>query len=70
MPVTFTKTRLPNGWLGNMSAFPITHESLVYRTAEHLFQVLRFSNPAVREVIRLQRSPMSEKIKEKQDSDQ
>ena len=70
MPVTFTKTRLPNGWLGNMSAFPIMHEGLVYQTAEHLFQVLRFSNPAVREVIRLQRSPMSAKMKAKQYSEQ
>lgn len=42
MPVTFTKSSLPFGWLGNMSPFPIKYAEREWRTAEALFQALRF----------------------------
>jgi hypothetical protein len=61
--VTFTKVRLPYGWLGNMSPYPVEYEGKVYRTSEALFQALRFEGFAeVQEEIRAQKSPMSAKM--------
>ena len=62
MPISFTKTRLPFGWLGNMAAFPIQYEGKEWRTTEALFQALRFNDPTIREEIRRERSPMGAKI--------
>lgn len=62
MPVAFTKVKLPNGWLGNMAAFPLTYEGVEWRTPEALFQALRFSDTRIREEIRLERSPMGAKM--------
>ncbi len=62
MTIAFTKTKLPFGWLGNMSAFPIDFEGKEWRTAEALFQALRFEDDAVKESIRVERSPMGAKI--------
>jgi predicted ATP-grasp superfamily ATP-dependent carboligase len=42
MPITFTKTSLPFGWLGNMAPYPIEYLEKTWRTAEALFQALRF----------------------------
>lgn len=61
--IAFTKVKLPYGWLGNMSAFPITYENKTYLTTEALFQALRFTNkPEIQELIRLEKSPMSAKM--------
>lgn len=65
--VSFTKVRGPHGWLSNMSPHPITFalfgEPVTWRTAEALFQALRFDvrDPA-RELIRAQTSPMAAKM--------
>lgn len=61
--ITFTKVKLPYGWLGNMSPFPLTFHNLEWKTAEHLFQALRFpySSP-IREEIRMQIGPMQAKF--------
>ncbi len=61
--ISFTKVRLAFGWLGNMSPHPVTYRGKVFRTTEHLFQVLRFAwdDPIV-EMIIAQSSPMSAKM--------
>lgn len=66
MPITFTKVSLPHGWLGNMSPYPIRYRGQEWRTAEALFQALRFASPAIREEIRSQKSPMTAKMVAKQ----
>lgn len=60
--VAFRKTKEPYGWLGNMSAHPVVHNGLVWKTTEALFQALRFSDPIIREEIRKQTSPMGAKM--------
>lgn len=61
--VTFTKVSLPYGWLGNMSAHPVPYKEIVYPTAEHLFQALRFSEDHIiqTEIIKYN-SPMKAKM--------
>lgn len=60
--ISFTKVRLPYGWLGNMSPHPVNYKGDMYRTTEALFQSLRFSDEKIREAIRAERSPMSAKM--------
>lgn len=38
----FNETHATFGWLSNMSAHPVRCEGKAYKTAEHLFQCLRF----------------------------
>lgn len=40
--IGFTKSKLPYGWMGNMSAFSITYLGKTYGSTEHLFQSMRF----------------------------
>ena len=69
-PVTFTRVVPPYGWLSNMSPYPVTHAGVEWRTAEHLFQAMRFydpragrfPDPAVPEEIRTYKSPMAAKM--------
>ncbi|MCZ2344479.1 MAG: NADAR family protein [Bacteroidales bacterium] len=69
MPVTFTGVHEPNGWLGSMSPYPITYKGREWRTAEALFQALRFTDPDIRAAIQAATSPMTAKwiAKGKQD---
>lgn len=67
--ITFTKVKLPHGWLSSMSAFPITFNGKEWRTNEHLFQALRFNDETIMEEIRLCRSPMSAKFFAKKNAD-
>lgn len=60
--ITFTKVKLPNGWLGNMAPYPIEYGGLIYRTSEALFQAVRFAPGPIREAIRAERSPMAAKM--------
>jgi len=60
--ISFTKTKLAYGWLGNMFAAPITYNGQIWRTSEALFQALRFEDVTIREMIRNERSPMSAKM--------
>lgn len=53
----------PYGWLGNMSPHPVWYEGKRYRTAEALFQALRFESPTIRREIRQLRSPMAAKMR-------
>ena len=61
--ITFTKVKLPYGWLGNMSPYPVMFNGKEYRTTEALFQALRFHDrPEIAEEIRAQASPMAAKL--------
>ena len=64
--------RKDNGWLGNMSPHPVEHDGIWWKTAEALFQALRYPIGAVnekgeniRKIIRAQKSPMAAKMKSK-----
>lgn len=63
--ISFTKVDLPYGWMGNMAPYPIIYENKRWLTSEALFQSMRFSNEEIRELIRIQVSPMSAKMKAK-----
>lgn len=60
--IRFTKVSMPYGWLSNMSPHPINYEGKEYRTAEALFQSLRFHDDSIVEHIRSQKSPMGAKL--------
>lgn len=61
--ILITKVKEPNGWLSCMSAHPIVYENQKYKTAEALFQVLRFKgHPEVQKEIQDCNSPMGAKM--------
>ena len=60
--ISFTKTKLPYGWLGNMFAAPITYQGQIWLTSEALFQARRFEDVTIREMIRKKKSPMGAKM--------
>lgn len=62
MPITFTKVKLPHGWLGNMAPYPVVYGGETWKTTEALFQALRFDDARIRAEIRDQKSPMSAKM--------
>ena len=62
--ITITKVKEENGWLSCMSPHPVEYEGKHYRTAEALFQALRFKgHPEIQVLIRDQKSPMGAKMK-------
>ena len=65
MPITFTKVKLPYGWLGNMGPYPVKYEGNRWRTTEALFQALRFDDEAIKEELRAITSPMGVKMRAK-----
>jgi ribA/ribD-fused uncharacterized protein len=66
--ITFTKVKLPYGWLGNMSPYPVEHQGVSWRTSEALFQAMRFVDQGIREKIRAEKSPMGAKMVAKSNS--
>jgi ribA/ribD-fused uncharacterized protein len=60
--IAFTKVALAFGELGNMSPHRITYEGKRYKTAEALFQALRFEDEEIVEAIRTSPSPMTAKM--------
>lgn len=60
--IAFTKVALPYGELGNMSPHRILYLGKRYKTAEALFQALRFDDEEIREAIRTSPSPMTAKM--------
>lgn len=56
--ITFRKVREPYGWMSNMSPHPVQG----FRTAEALFQSLRFDDPLIIEEIQAATSPMGAKM--------
>ena len=63
--VSFTKVALEYGWLGNMYYSPINDGVEKWLTSEALFQSKRFNDPAIKELIRNEKSPMGAKMKAK-----
>lgn len=63
--IKFTKVKLPFGWLGNMSPYPIQYDGKEWRTTEALFQAMRFNDDELKERIRAEKSPMGCKFKMK-----
>lgn len=62
--IIVNKVKDENGWLSCMSAYTLTHSGKEYRTAEALFQCMRFHKyPYVQDDIREQKSPMGAKMK-------
>lgn len=61
--ISFTKVKLPWGWLGNMSPHPVALNGKEYPTTEHLFQSLRFdpSHPIIDEICK-HKSPIRAKM--------
>lgn len=57
----FNKNKEDNGYMSNMYPSPILFEDKEWRTAEHLFQALRFNNEGIRGLIRREKSPMMAK---------
>lgn len=67
LSISFTKVALEDGWMGNMSPHPIVYEGVTWKTAEALFQALRFDGQTevgqqIREAIRTEKSPMGAKM--------
>jgi len=54
MTIAFKKVREAYGWMSNMSPHPIQ----TWRTAEALFQALRFDDITVKLAIHNEKSPM------------
>jgi len=54
--IAFTKVKLRYGWLASMAAYPIEYEGKIWKTAEALFQALRFNEEGVKEAIRTEAS--------------
>lgn len=60
--IAFTKVELAWGFLGNMAPYKIKYEDKEWKTAEALFQALRFDDEEIREEIRKIKSPMGAKM--------
>jgi len=61
--IAFTKSKLPWGWLGNMSRCIIIHEELEWKSTEALFQAMRFPEDSpIREEIRLASNGFTAKL--------
>jgi len=67
--ILIRKVKDEYGWLGNMSPHSVSHKGETYRTAEALFQSLRFDADEIIESIREQKSPMAAKMKAKKQRD-
>lgn len=61
--ISFTKVRLPYGWMGNMSAHSVRIDGVLWRTAEHAFQAGRFPlGHKLRKGLQEIKSPMEAKM--------
>jgi ribA/ribD-fused uncharacterized protein len=63
--IWFSKVAEEYGWMGNMAPYPIKYEGKIWRTSEALFQSLRYDDESIKEIIRLEKSPMAAKMKAK-----
>jgi predicted NAD-dependent protein-ADP-ribosyltransferase YbiA (DUF1768 family) len=60
--ISFTKTKLPYGWLGNMYTCLIEYNGKTYKSTEALFQSLRFDDENIIEEIRCAHNGFSAKL--------
>jgi ribA/ribD-fused uncharacterized protein len=70
MSIWFKGVNEPNGWMGNMAPYPIKFEGKVWLTSEALFQSMRYDIESIKEIIRVEKSPMGAKMKSKKYKDQ
>jgi ribA/ribD-fused uncharacterized protein len=70
MSIWFSKVKEDFGWMGNMAPYIIEYEGKEWRTSEALFQSMRFEDESIKEIIRLEKSPMAAKMKAKKFKDQ
>ena len=70
MSLWFNGVKEPNGWMGNMAPYPIKFDGKVWLTSESLFQSMRYDDDSVKEMIRVEKSPMGAKMKAKKYRDQ
>jgi ribA/ribD-fused uncharacterized protein len=68
--IWFKKVAEEYGWMGNMAPYPIKYKGKVWLTSEALFQSMRFDDDSVKEMIRVEKSPMGAKMKSKKYKDQ
>ena len=68
--IWFSKVAEEYGWMRNMAPYPIQYEGKIWRTSEALFQSLRYDDESIKEIIRLEKSPMAAKMKAKKFRDQ
>ena len=68
--ITITRVKEENGWLSCMSSHSVDYNGQSHRTAEALFQSLRFEgHPDIQKLIRDQKSPMGAKMKARKNKD-
>ena len=60
--VWFKKVAEEYGWMGNMAPYPIKFDGKVWLTSESLFQSMRYDDDSVKEMIRVEKSPMAAKM--------
>ena len=46
----------PNSWMRNLARYPITYSGQVWLTSAALFQLMRYDDPLVKEIIRNEKS--------------
>lgn len=63
--IWFKKVAEEFGWMGNMAPYPIKFDGKVWLTSEALFQSMRYDDDSVKEMIRVEKSPMGAKMKSK-----
>ena len=68
--IWFKKVAEEYGWMGNMAPYPIKFEGKVWLTSEALFQSMRYDIESIKEIIRVEKSPMGAKMKSKKYKDQ
>lgn len=69
MTILIRSSRQEHGWMGNMSPHPVRYQNIYYKTAETLFQCLRFTDNDVRYEIMGAESPLKAKMIAKLNSD-
>ena len=67
--IGFNKTKEKYGWLGNMAAYPIQYNGVMWKTSEALFQAMRFDDEEIISQIRQEKSPMGAKMYAKKNKD-
>ena len=66
----FNKNKDVNGYMSNMYPSEILYNNLIWPSAEHLFQALRYNDIRIQGLIRREKSPMRVKAVAKMYSDQ
>jgi ribA/ribD-fused uncharacterized protein len=68
--IWFKKVAEEYGWMGNMAPYPIKYDGNIWLTSEALFQSMRYDDDSVKEIIRVEKSPIGAKMKAKKYRDQ